>query len=93
VVRFTLWILVYPFAWLVPHTLELRLVVYAPADRSRRIYGVAVADSRCIGRWRTGVAVIAGARRLGLSDLEYRQAVQLTMTRAELQGFVAQKSA
>jgi hypothetical protein len=36
---------------------------------------------------------VAGARGLGLSDLEYRQVVQLTIVRADSEDLAAQKTA
>jgi putative transposase len=62
--------------------------------RRTKVIGRFPGETSCLSLcWAVLDIFIAGARGLGLSDLDYRQVVQLKMARAQRQDLVAQKSA
>jgi transposase-like protein len=62
--------------------------------RRTKVIGRFPGETSCLSLcWAVLDVFIAGARGLGLSDLEYRQVVQLKIARAQRQDPIAQKSA
>jgi hypothetical protein len=62
--------------------------------RRTKVIGRFPGETSCLSLcWAVLDIFIAGARGLGLSDLEYRQVLQLRVTRADREGLAAQKTA
>ena len=62
--------------------------------RRTKVIGRFPGETSCLSLcWAVLDIFIAGARGLGLSDLDYRQVVQLKLARAERQNLAAQKTA